>query len=111
MNTDTRLTPKHAPTLNEVSWRFACILRRPAQRLKIAAGQAGAAGVVCYARGHCSIFWFRASLREPGTVFPGKHACHLNSVLSGSLHLQKTPCFPDPFCSKTPLDPKKQKAL
>jgi hypothetical protein len=44
-------------------------------------------------------------------VFPEKYAHHLNSVLSGSLHLRKTPCFPDPNASKTTLHPQKTKTV
>ncbi len=40
-------------------------------------------------------------------IFPGKYARHLNSVLSGSSHLQKTPCFPDPNRSKSASHPQK----
>jgi hypothetical protein len=42
-------------------------------------------------------------------VSPEKYAPHLNSVLSGSSYLQKTPCFPVPNASKTPFYPQKTK--
>ncbi len=46
-------------------------------------------------------------LTPKNPVFPEKYAHHLNSVLRGCLHLQKMPCFPDPFACKTALEAKK----
>jgi hypothetical protein len=43
--------------------------------------------------------------------FLGKYAPHLNSVLSGSSYLQKTPCFPVPNALKTTPPPQKNLPL
>jgi hypothetical protein len=62
---------------------------------------------------HCLLFnalpsfaFIRAHLWLGMLVFPEKYAPHLNSVLSGSLHLQKNPCFPVPNALKPPPPPK-----
>ena len=42
-------------------------------------------------------------LRLKTMRFPGKYARHIKTALGGSLHLQKMPCFHDPFARKTGL--------